>query len=312
MNIPARLPEIFGIPIDFVLFALTLLGVALFHHYTLRVALIGLATITLYKLAFTGFKTGDGIPGLMGHLAHEWVILTNLLCLLLGFALLSKHFEDSKVPAVLPKFLPGEWKGAFVLLVMVFVLSSFLDNIAAALIGGAMAHAVFRGKVHIGYLAAIVAASNAGGSGSVIGDTTTTMMWIDGVSPAEVVHAYVAAVPALFVCGIVAAHQQHKYAPIVKDGLRALPCDWPRVGVVVFTLAAVIAANVVTNLRFPALAEHVPVVGLAACVAILVATPMRQPAWRLLPGAIKNSAFLLALVLAASMMPVEQLPSPSW
>jgi hypothetical protein len=46
--------------------------------------------------------------------------------------------------AVLPKFLPGEWKGAF-------VLFSFLDNIAAALIGGAMAHTVFRGKVHIGY-----------------------------------------------------------------------------------------------------------------------------------------------------------------
>ena len=66
---------------------------------------------------------------------------------------------------------------------MVFVLSSFLDNIAAALIGGTMARHVFRGKVHIGYLAAIVAASNAGGSGSVVGDTTTTMMWIDGVSP---------------------------------------------------------------------------------------------------------------------------------
>ena len=63
------------------------------------------------------------------------------------------------------------------------MLSSFLDNIAAALIGGTMARHVFRGKVHIGYLAAIVAASNAGGSGSVVGDTTTTMMWIDGVSP---------------------------------------------------------------------------------------------------------------------------------
>ena len=112
-------------------------------------------------------------------------MLVNLLCLLLGFALLSKHFEDSQVPEVLPRYLPDDWKGAFVLLVMVFVLSSFLDNIAAALIGGAMAHTVFRGKVHIGYLAAIVAASNAGGAGSVVGDTTTTMMWIDGVPPAR-------------------------------------------------------------------------------------------------------------------------------
>jgi Na+/H+ antiporter NhaD/arsenite permease-like protein len=70
-----------------------------------------------------------------------------------------------------------------VLLALIWFLSSFLDNIAAALIGGAVAHTVFRGKVHIGYLAAIVAASNAGGAFSVVGDTTTTMMWIAGVSP---------------------------------------------------------------------------------------------------------------------------------
>ncbi|MGB4069396.1 MAG: hypothetical protein WBK08_15325, partial [Nitrospira sp.] len=195
-------PTVLGIPFDFILFALTLLGVALFHHHTLQVALTGLGTIALYKLSFTGFKTGDGLPGLVSHLGHEWVILSNLLCLLLGFALLSKHFEDSHVPAVLPKYLPGQAKGAFALLAMVFVLSSFLDNIAAALIGGAMAHTVFRGNVHIGYLAAIVAASNAGGSGSVVGDTTTTMMWIDGVSPVDVFHAYVAAVVALVLFGI--------------------------------------------------------------------------------------------------------------
>ena len=117
---------------------------------------------------------------------------------------------------MLPRILPDDWKGAFVMLVMVFVLSSFLDNIAAALIGGAMAHQLFRGKVHIGYLAAIVAASNAGGSGSVVGDTTTTMMWIDGVNPLDVFHAYAAAVVAMVVCGIPAALQQQKYSPIIK------------------------------------------------------------------------------------------------
>ena len=61
-------PSVFGIPVDFVLFALTLLGVALFHHYTLRVALIGLATITIYKLAFTGFKSGTNAVGGIGDL----------------------------------------------------------------------------------------------------------------------------------------------------------------------------------------------------------------------------------------------------
>ena len=47
-----------GIPLDFILFALTLLGVALFHHHTFNVAMTGLAAIVAYKLAFTGFKTG--------------------------------------------------------------------------------------------------------------------------------------------------------------------------------------------------------------------------------------------------------------
>jgi hypothetical protein len=44
--------------------------------------------------------------------------------------------------------------------------------------------------VHIGFLSAIVAAANAGGAGSVVEDTTTTMMWIDGISPSSVFDAY--------------------------------------------------------------------------------------------------------------------------
>ena len=88
----------FGAPIEFALFAMTLAGVALFHHQTLYVALTGLAVVTLYKLFFTGFKTGTGVVGLVHHLEHEWVILTNLFGLLMGFALLSKHFEESRIP----------------------------------------------------------------------------------------------------------------------------------------------------------------------------------------------------------------------
>ena len=301
-----------GVPIEFVLFGLTLAGVALFHHHTLQVALTGLAAITLYKLAVTGFKAGPGLAGLGAHMAHEWIILTNLLGLLLGFAILSKHFEDSQVPAELPKFLPDDWKGGFLLLVMVFVLSSFLDNIAAALIGGTMAGAVFRKKVHIGYLAAIVAASNAGGAGSVVGDTTTTMMWIDGVSPLAVLDAYIAASVALVVCGIPAAMQQQRYAPITKDAPAGVAVDWTRVGIVAFILLAAIGANVVANLRFPAVLDQFPVIGAAVWVAILVATPLRKPDWGLLPEAFKGSVFLLALVTIASMMPVEKLPLPSW
>jgi Na+/H+ antiporter NhaD/arsenite permease-like protein len=308
----AEAPALFGIPVDFILFALTLLGVAFFHHHTLRVALTGLAVIAIYKIAFTGFKTGAGVGGFILHLGHEWVILANLLGLLVGFALLSNHFEKSHVPQVLPRFLPDDWKGAFVLLVMVFVLSGFLDNIAAALIGGTVAGTVFRHKVHIGYLAAIVAASNAGGAGSVVGDTTTTMMWLDGVSPLAVLPAYVAAAAALIVFGIPASLQQQRYAPIVKQEGRHAPIDWARIAIVGLILVSAIATNVMVNWKFKHLADAFPFIGAAVWVAILVCVPLRKPQWDLVPEAFKGSIFLLSLVLCASMMPVEKLPPASW
>ena len=301
-----------GIPVDFILFGLTLLGVALFHAHTLRVAVTGVLVISLYKILFTGFKTGAGISGFATHLGNEWVILANLLCLLLGFALLSRHFEKSRIPLVLPRYLPDDWKGGFLMLVMVFVLSSFLDNIAAALIGGAMAHQLFRGKVHIGYLAAIVAASNAGGAGSVVGDTTTTMLWISGVSPLEVFHAYVASVVALVICGIPASLQQHKYSPIIKDNPHHAQIDWRRLGIVGLILLFAVVTNVVVNLRFNNLADHFPFIGVAVWLAILISLPLRRPDWEALPDAFKGAVFLLSLVLCASMMPVEALPLASW
>ncbi|HEX6157020.1 MAG TPA: citrate transporter [Burkholderiales bacterium] len=301
-----------SIPVDFLLFGLTLVGVALFHRYVLQVALIGLAVIIVYKLGFTGFKAGPGLGGLATHMAHEWVILANLLGLLLGFALLSNHFERSKVPEVLPHFLPNDWKGGFLLLAIVFVLSSFLDNIAAALIGGTMAAGVFRKKVHIGYLAAIVAASNAGGAGSVVGDTTTTMMWIDGVSPLAVLDAYVAASVALVVCAVPAAIQQQRYSPIIKDATLGHRIDWTRLAIVAAILVSAIGGNVVANLYFPAVLDHFPVIGAAVWVAILATAALRRPDWGLLPDALKGSIFLLALVTCASLMPVERLPAASW
>ena len=303
---------VFGVPVDFILFALTLLGVALFHHKTLQVALAGLAAIIAYKLVFTGFKHGAGLAGLGDHMAHEWVTLANLFLLLMGFALLSRHFEESRVPDKMPALLPDDWKGGVVLLVLVFVLSSFLDNIAAALIGGTVARHVFRGKVHIGYLAAIVAASNAGGSGSVVGDTTTTMMWIAGVSPLAVVEAYVAAVVAMLIFAVPASIQQQRYSPIQKDPSKGLKIDPARVFIVAAILVAALAANITANLKFPALLDTLPVLGIAVWAVILLTAGLRAPDWKVMPETFKGTVFLLALVTAASLMPVEKLPAASW
>ena len=303
---------VFGIPFDFILFALTLLGIALFHRHTLSIALAGLSVIAAYKLAFTGFRDGPGFAGLGLHLGHEFSLLSNLFLLLMGFALLSRHFEESAIPDQMPAFLPDDWKGGLVLLVMVFVLSSFLDNIAAAIIGGSVARHVFGGKVHIGYLVAIVAASNAGGSGSVVGDTTTTMMWVSGVSPLSVLEAYCAAIVALALFAVPASLQQQRYSPITKHAPKGLVIDWIRVFIVAAMLIVALVVNVVTNLHFPELLGRMPVLGLSVWAVLVATAPLRRPDWSVLPETFKGTIFLLALVTAASMMPVEELPGASW
>lgn len=309
---PADPPALAAIPVDFLLFAVTLFGIALFHRHTLAIAVGGLSVISLWKIGYSPFAEGAGAAGWMAHLGTEWVMLANLLGLLLGFALLSRHFEDSRVPDWLPQFLPGDWTGALVLLHMIFVLSSCLDNIAGALIGGTMAKALFRGKVHVGYLAAIVAAANAGGAGSVVGDTTTTMMWIDGVSPLQVLHAYIAAGTAMLVFGVPAALQQQRHSPIRHDPSNAVSVDWARVFIVGLILVSAIAVNVVVNVRYSELSNRFPFTGAAVWVALLVCVPLRRPAWSELSNALMGSVFLLSLVLAASMMPVQRLPDASW
>jgi Na+/H+ antiporter NhaD/arsenite permease-like protein len=175
-----------------------------------------------------------------------------------------------------------------------------------------VARHVFQGKVHIGYLAAIVAASNAGGSGSVVGDTTTTMMWIEGVHPIDVAQAYVGALVALFVCGIPASIRQHRHSPIQKDPHGDTHIDWGRLSIVCLILAAAIATNLAINTTHPAYAAHAPFIGLAVWLAILVGATWRKPDWTVVPEALRGSVFLLALVLSASLMPVERLPHAAW
>ena len=284
-----------GIRLEFIFFALTLMGVALFHNRVLLVASTGLIAILALRLFSTDFD-------LLHHLEHEWEILVNLFGLLLGFSILAKHFEDSGVPDYLPRILPAGWKGAFALLVLIFIMSAFLDNIAAAIIGGSIGLVIFKGNVHIGFLAAMVAASNAGGAGSVVGDTTTTMMWIDGVAIGDVVHAFIGAIPALFAFGIIAAKQQDKHQPIIKDlSVAAKPINVQKLMICVLILIGAISTNIL--LDFPAV---------GVWVAILIGALITKTPWKEVPAVLPGTFFLISLVLAASMMPVDQLPEASW
>jgi Na+/H+ antiporter NhaD/arsenite permease-like protein len=294
-----QMPSVSGVRLEFIIFALTLIGVAVFHHKTMYVALGGLTAILISKYIFTDFSITEHIVGTATR-EGEWRILLNLLGLLFGFAILAEHFKESGFPEILPRYLPSGWKGGFMLLFFILLLSSFLDNIAAAMIGGAIAMVVFKGKVHVGFLAAIVAASNAGGAGSVVGDTTTTLMWIDGVNPFDVLHAFVASFAALAIFGVVGAKQQDKYQPIVKSEDRGTRVDWGRLAIVFLILVCTIITN--WTLDFPAI---------GVWIGILIGGFFRKTPWQELRNAWMGTVFLMALVTCASLMPVEELPPAS-
>lgn len=281
-------------PVEFVIFGLLLLGIAIFHQRTLEVAAIGTVVLIMYKLVWARFD-------LLGHLAHESRLLVNLFGLLLGFALLSKHFEESHIPRWLPHHLPGDWKAGFFLLSVVGVVSTFLDNIAGAIIGGVIAKRMYQGRVCLSFIVALVAAANAGGAGSVIGDTTTTMMWIAGVPAVAFLKAFIASVTALLFSGIIASREQHAYQPVVRTAVQDAQLDVARLFIVGLSVLGTIAANIAFD--FPAL-------GLWA--GILIGAGIRQTPWVELRHALKGSLFLVLLVISASFMPINELPAPTW
>ncbi len=294
-----------GIPVEFILFAFTLLGVAVLHRHNLPIALAGLAAIGAYKWLAQDYA-------LALHFLHEWKLVLNLLGLLLGFAILAKHFEDSGVPNLMSRILPDDWKGGFVLLILVALMSTFLDNIAAAILGGVVARKVFQGRVSVGYLAAIVAASNAGGAGSVVGDTTTTMMWIAGVPALHVADAFIASSVALLVVGVFASRAQHRHQPIQAEPRSGVHVDVEELGILsVVVLTRVLVAGLIIG---GAVAGNVLVdfPALGAWIAVLIGGLFHPIPWGEAKNAWKGPLFLIALVLAASLMPVAALPLPSW
>ena len=58
------------IPVEFLIFGVTLLGVAIFHRHALLIALLGLAVVAAYKVFYSGFDGQLGLLGLVYTYGH--------------------------------------------------------------------------------------------------------------------------------------------------------------------------------------------------------------------------------------------------
>jgi hypothetical protein len=116
----------------------------------------------------------------------------------------------------------------------------------------------------------------------------------------DVVHAYAGSFAAFLVFGIIASLQQDYYHKIRKDPPRKLKIHYRNLYVVL----AMLVMAVVTNIFY-----DMPALGV--WIVIGVGSFFVQMPWGELKKSLKGSIFLLSLVSAASLMPVEELPDPS-
>ena len=292
----------FGIRYEMIIFACMLVGVAILYNKTRQVTIVGLLALCFYKYEFTDHFSV--IEKLFGHTLEDGTVVAgsfktylNLALMLPGFAILADVFERSNFPAILPKYLPSnQWAGA-VLLGFVFILSTFLDNIAAALIGCSMATAVFGKKIHIGFAAALCAAANAGGAGSIVGDTTTTIIWIYGKDPLVIAQAFLPAVIATIVIAFFASRQQFKYSPPVAYTNQYIAINKKALASVGLILLLAIAFNYFIELP-----------GLGIWIAILISAVFVKIRLSVVKSAYDSTVFLIALVFCAELVPLESVP----
>ena len=98
---------------------------------------------------------------------------------------------------------------------------------------------------------------------------------------------------------------QQKYAPIVKDppsGLRISFDTLPWSSSCSPRLSLPMSGRISST---PSMLDKVPLIGLAVAAAILLTIPIARPDWSIVPRAARGAIFLIALVSAASLMPVK-------
>ena len=88
--------------------------------------------------------------------------------------------------------------------------------------------------------------------------------------------------------------------------------DGWRLVIVGAALVALVTTNIVSNAMLGARADRFPLMAIVLWAVLGTGAVLRPVHWKLIGEAAKGSVLLLALVAAASLMPVDALPRASW
>ena len=225
------------------------------------------------------------------HLHEEIRELVNLGGLLIGFACLAHQFEKSGISKLLAKKIIDRFDDRVaesLILAMIWLLSGFCDNIASALVGTGLM-ALIHGGFRLRVILLVTVVANAGGAYSVVGDTTTTFLWIKGIPQIQLLPAFVPSFVCLLMTvflGVWMRKGGHKHVVFPGD---KIDVTWWRFFMIIGCIVGAFTCNFMWG--FPCLGI-VPLILLTA----------KEWQWAPIKEGSSAASFLLPLIVAAGFI----------
>ncbi len=280
--------------IQIIVFLTGIYFIARNHDKRKLIALVMAACTGYIFFLMYGFPLiGDAVSAapVKHHLKEEVRELLNLGGLLIGFACLAHQFEKAGISKLFASKIMNKFGGKMaesLILSMIWLLSGFCDNIASALVGmGLMV--IIHGKFRLRLVLLVTIVANAGGAYSVVGDTTTTFLWIKGISQVELLPAFIPSLVCLITAvffGVWLMKDDHKHVTIPSDNIDV---TWWRFFVILMCIVGAFTCNF--KFGFPCLGI-VPLILLTA----------KERGWEPIKEGSSAASFLLPLIVSAGFI----------
>ena len=186
-----------------VVFIVGYLMIALEHNIHIDKAptalIAGMVCWALYSIVLYSTKDHDAAHHILLHgaagsggLMHHMFDIANILFFLLGAMTIVETIDEHQGFTIITDKIKttNKVKLLWIIALLSFIFSALLDNLTTAIVMISLLRKLVGDKKTRWFFAGmVIIAANAGGAWSVIGDVTTTMLWIGGQLPSSVIIA---------------------------------------------------------------------------------------------------------------------------